>query len=154
VEIVQSAVEQLQSEHGDRFVLTAPEPIMGYFDGEALRRAVANLGANAVKYGTTERAVTITVRGEYGRAFIVVHNHGGYIPAEQQETLFRAFARLPQAQGSEKTGWGLGLAQVRGVAESHGGSIGIDSSPELGTSFTIDIPSDARPFQSSPTLAR
>jgi signal transduction histidine kinase len=39
---------------------------------------------------------------------------------------------------------------VRGVAESHGGSIGVDSLPERGTTFVIDIPLDARPFQTAP----
>jgi Histidine kinase-, DNA gyrase B-, and HSP90-like ATPase len=47
-------------------------------------------------------------------------------------------------------GWGLGLAQVRAVAEAHGGSIGVDSVPERGTTFTIEIPLDARPYQSNP----
>jgi signal transduction histidine kinase len=41
---------------------------------------------------------------------------------------------------------------VRSVAESHGGSIDVDSSPERGTTFTINMPLDARPFQDAPTL--
>lgn len=152
VEVVREAIENQQAEHGERFVLVAPEPVRGHFAPELLRRAVENLASNAVKYGTTSRAITVTVRLTHERAFVVVHNHGGAIPAEQQETLFRAFHRLPKAEGGGKRGWGLGLAQVRGAAEAHGGTVTVDSLPERGTSFTIDIPRDARPFQSAPTL--
>ncbi|HYH97335.1 HAMP domain-containing sensor histidine kinase [Hyalangium sp.] len=149
VDVVRQSVEHLEAEHGERFVLVAPEPVRGYFASKALQRAVENLGGNAVKYGATARPITVTVRQAHGRAFIVVHNHGGHIPVEQQETLFRAFQRLPEAEKSGRRGWGLGLAQVRGVAEAHGGSIAVDSLPERGTSFTVDIPKDARPFEKS-----
>ncbi|HVG59752.1 MAG TPA: HAMP domain-containing sensor histidine kinase [Hyalangium sp.] len=154
VDIVRQGIENQQIEHGDRFVLVAPEPVRGYFAPEPLRRAVENLASNAVKYGTSLRPITITVRQTHERAFIVVHNHGGQIPVDQQEMLFQAFRRLPDSESSGKRGWGLGLAQVRGAAEAHGGSIAVDSLPERGTSFTIDIPKDARPFQKSPTLKR
>ena len=43
-------------------------------------------------------------------------------------------------------GWGIGLPFVKAVGESHGGSVSVDSSPELGTTFLIDIPVDCRPF--------
>jgi signal transduction histidine kinase len=76
-----------------------------------------------------------------------VHNFGSHIPMERHETLFRAFQRLTEAETSGKRGWGLGLAQVRAVAEAHGGSVGIDSLPERGTTFTVDVPLDARPYQ-------
>lgn len=154
VEVVRQAMENQQAEHGERFVLTAPEPVRGYFAPESLRRAVENLVSNAVKYGTSSRPITLTVRQTHERAFILVHNHGGHIPAEEQETLFKAFSRLPGAEAGGERGWGLGLVQVRGAAEAHGGSITVDSLPERGTSFTIDIPKDARPFQKSPPLVR
>jgi signal transduction histidine kinase len=149
---VRQGIENQQVEHGDRFVLVAPEPVRGYFAPEPLRRAVENLASNAVKYGTSTRPITVTVRQTHERAFILVHNHGGYIPAHQQETLFQAFRRLRETEAGGKRGWGLGLAQVRGAAEAHGGSVAVESLPERGTSFTIDIPKDARPFQKNPTL--
>jgi len=80
---------------------------------------------------------------------VTVHNYGPVIPPEKRETLFRAFQRLSDAETSGKSGWGLGLAQVRAVAEAHGGSIGVDSLPDRGTTFTIDIPLDARPYQAN-----
>jgi signal transduction histidine kinase len=151
MDIVREAVEELRATHGDRFVVVGQESIRGHFAPDALRRAIENLGNNAVKYGDASRPVTITASEVHGRAVITVHNDGSYIPAEQQETLFRAFHRSQTAEHGAKPGWGLGLAQVRGVAEAHGGSIGIDSLPTSGTTFVIDIPVDARPLQGKPT---
>lgn len=150
VEVVRDAVEQLRTEHGERLVLDAPEPVRGHFAPDALRRTTENLVTNAVKYGDASRPITVSIREHGERASLKVHNHGAHIPAEQRETLFRAFQRLYSAEASGKRGWGLGLAQARAVAEAHGGSISVDSVPGRGTTFTIDVPVDARPFQDHP----
>ncbi len=147
MDLVRTAIEQLQAQHGDRFTLAGPDTLRGYWAPDVLRRAIENLASNAVKYGAASRPVTITVREVHGRALITVHNEGPPIPVEQQETLFHAFHRLQSAEQGRQPGWGLGLAQARGAAEAHGGSIGVDSLPERGTTFTIDIPVDARPYQ-------
>lgn len=152
VAIVRDAVSQLETMHGERFVVVAhDEPLTGVWSAEALRRAIENLCTNAVKYGAADRPITVSVKSLSGRAIIDVHNHGSYIPAEELGNLFQAFQRTVSAKQSGKRGWGIGLALVRGVAEAHGGSIGVDSLPEKGTSFSIDIPLDARPFQQKPT---
>jgi signal transduction histidine kinase len=153
VEVVRQTLDRTQLEGAGRFVLAAPEPVRGYFAPDVLQRAVENLVDNAVKYGAPSRPITIGVHENHGRAILTVHNQGTHIPAEKQETLFRAFQRLTDAGTSGKRGWGLGLAQVRAVAEAHGGSIGVDSLPERGTTFIIDIPLDARPYQDNPTTA-
>jgi signal transduction histidine kinase len=150
VQTVRRTLERLQTEYGERFVLLAPNQISGYFAPDALERAVENLCSNAVKYGAPSHPITVAMRETHGRALLTVHNHGAHIPVEKQETLFRAFQRLTEAETSGQRGWGLGLAQVRAVAEAHGGSIGVDSLPDRGTTFTIDIPVDARPYQKSP----
>lgn len=153
VEVVRDTLAHLHLQHGDRFVLVAPRPVRGYFAPEGLRRALENLAVNAVNYGAPERPITVTVRQEHDRAILQVHNHGGPIPVEKRETLFRAFQRATATGASGKRGWGLGLAQVRAVAEAHGGSIVLDSTAAQGTTFTIDIPLDARPFIESHVTA-
>lgn len=147
VELARESIDHLRTVHGDRFVLAAAEPVRGWFAADPLRRAIENLATNAVKYGRPSRPVTVTARQVHGRAFLLVHNDGSYIPPEQQETLFRAFQRLATGDRGVQRGWGLGLAQVRGVAEAHGGTIAVESLPALGTTFTIDIPLDARGHQ-------
>jgi signal transduction histidine kinase len=85
---------------------------------------------------------------------ISVHNEGDPIPPDQIETVFQVFHRAKAAKEGNRPGWGIGLPYVRSVAESHGGSIGVDSSAERGTTFGIDLPVDARPFQNAPTLEK
>ncbi len=149
VEMASDTLDGIRLETGRDFVLVAPQPVHGYVAVDVLHRALDNLLDNAVKYGDPSRPVTVSVREQLGRAILTVHNHGTHIPAEKQETLFRAFQRLTDAETTGKKGWGLGLAQVRAVAEAHGGSIAVDSLPERGTTFIIDIPLDAGPYQNT-----
>jgi signal transduction histidine kinase len=152
VALARGVIENMELTHGERFVLVAKEPaVHGHWSAEAVRRALENLLTNAVKYGSSQQSITVTVSQTHERVQLAVHNHGPHIPAEEQETLFHAFHRRHDAQRSGKRGWGLGLALGRAVAEAHGGSIEVESLPEHGTTFTIDVPQDARPFQDRPT---
>lgn len=81
-----------------------------------------------------------------------VHDEGASIPPDQIESVFQVFRRAAAAKQNPAQGWGSGLPHVRSVAESHGGSIGVDSAPERGTTFTIDILLDMRPFLDAPVL--
>jgi signal transduction histidine kinase len=147
VQVARAAIETLTAEYGDRFVLKAPDPVNGYFGVDPMRRAIENLAANAVKYGLEGRPITISVEAEHERALLAVHNQGPAIPPNELETLFVAFRRTHSSEQSHKRGWGLGLAQVRGVAEAHGGSIDVESLPDTGTRFIISVPLDPRPYQ-------
>lgn len=150
VEVVRHTLDALESERRGRIILVAPEPVQGFLAPDAVQRAVENLLDNALKYGAPSSPITVSVRETHGRAIVTVHNDGPHIPADKQETLFLAFQRLTDAASSDKAGWGLGLAQVRAVAEAHGGSIAVDSVADRGTTFIIDIPLDARPYQETP----
>ena len=79
-----------------------------------------------------------------GRLMVSVHNEGNAIPEEQHNRIFEYLRR--ETGPFSATGWGIGLPFVKAVGESHGGSVSVDSSPELGTTFLIDIPVDCRPF--------
>ena len=81
-----------------------------------------------------------------------VHNEGEPIPPDQMESIFQLFVRAEAAKEGNKEGWGIGLPYVRSVAESHGGSVTVDSAAPRGTTFMMDIPRDARPFQDAPIL--
>jgi signal transduction histidine kinase len=149
--LVRGLVEQLEVVHGARFVVAAPpSPVHGHWSPDALRRALENLASNAVKYGDPHRPITFSVRARHERVVLTVHNHGRSIPLEEQGALFLAFKRSREAERGGQRGWGLGLALVRAVAEAHGGSVEVESLPERGTTFTLDVPQDARPYQQAP----
>lgn len=129
------------------------ESVHGWWGRDALKRAVENLMGNAFKYGGANTPITINVNETHGRLVMSVHNEGTPIPVEDQESIFQIFRRANGAKDGKHKGWGIGLPFVRAVAESHGGSVGIDSTLERGTTFIIDIPVDSRPFQDAPTVS-
>ena len=146
LELVTAVVNEAKVTYGDRFKIVG-EPVIGYWDRDTLRRALENLIGNAVKYGCAKREITLQIKSCQSRLLMSVHNEGNPIPVAEQEAIFQIFRRADQAKSGEKKGWGLGLPMVRGVAESHGGSLIVDSSEERGTTFMVDIPLDSRPFQ-------
>lgn len=141
--------EGLDTNIKDRLV-SVPLSITGTWDRGLLKRAIENLLSNAFKYGKKDSQVTLEVENQNKRIVISVHNEGPVIPKDEQEAIFQIFRRAEAAKQGNRQGWGLGLPLVRAVAESHGGSIGVDSLEGKGTKFTIDIPLDARPYQDSP----
>jgi signal transduction histidine kinase len=153
LDLVKEICEQSKAAHGERFQMVG-KPVTGWWGQDAIRRALENLVDNAVKYGAPDRPIRIQVASAYERVIITVHNEGDPIPPDQIETVFQVFHRAKAAKEGNRPGWGIGLPYVRSVAESHGGSIGVDSSAERGTTFTIDLPVDARPFQNAPTLEK
>jgi len=123
------------------------EDVTGFWSKESLRRAIDNVVGNAIKYGDEQYPITIRSTTSHGRLILSIHNQGEVIPLADMETIFKVFSRSSSAKSKGTTGWGIGLPFVRAVAESHGGSIAVDSAEGRGTTFTIDIPIDARPFQ-------
>jgi signal transduction histidine kinase len=115
-----------------------------FWDREKVRRAIHNLVDNACKYSTPQTDVTLRVVPTHDRVHVSVHNFGEPIAKEDQPSLFKAYRRTTSAQMSGKLGWGLGLTLVQAVAEAHGGSVGVESDPVNGTTFTIDLMRDVR----------
>jgi signal transduction histidine kinase len=150
-ELVREVCEQSAPVYGPRFEIDGSS-IRGWWGRDAIKRALENLISNAVKYGAAHTPVRITFSEYHGRMLLSVHNQGAPIPPDQVESVFQVFRRAKAAREGDKQGWGIGLPYVRSVAESHGGSIDVDSAEERGTTFSIDIPIDSRPFQNAPTL--
>jgi signal transduction histidine kinase len=143
--VVQEVIEELSATHGDRFEFTKGEAVRGIWSHDELHRALWNLGTNAVKYGVSDRPITARLERIPGGVRASVHNFGAPVPPEKRARLFDLYSRIREGAG---TGWGLGLALVRACAEAHGGQAAIgESSEAAGTTFTIELPSDSRPFQ-------
>lgn len=120
-------------------VRTRCEATVGIWCRKSMRRALENLVNNAVKYGDGQ-AVDIVATRRAGRLLLSVHNSGASIPIEQQSRIFEYFTRDVTAAAS--VGWGLGLPLVKRVAESHGGSVKVESSATDGTTFIMNMPID------------
>ncbi|MDO9012736.1 MAG: ATP-binding protein [Gallionella sp.] len=88
-----------------------------------LKRALANLLDNAIKYGGGE--ITVRLYSEAGKAVLAVMDRGTGIPVEQCESVKRPFIRLEAAR-SDVSGAGLGLAIVERAARLHHGEFHLD----------------------------
>ena len=120
------------------------KPVNVWWDRNLLQRALENLTANAMKYGTSASVVKISVASTHGRVIISVHNLGNPIAKEERIKIFQYLNRSHQSNLNEQPGWGIGLTFVQDVATFHGGTVVLDSSALAGTTFSIDIPCDAR----------
>lgn len=96
----------------------------------AMRRAIENLIANAVRYGTrAEVSVVMTDK----TLCITVEDDGPGIPTDQREEAMRPFARLEPARNQNLvSGVGLGLAIATDIARTHGGVLRLGRSQRLG----------------------
>jgi signal transduction histidine kinase len=102
-----------------------------------IRRAVANLVDNAVKYGGRVR---VDVVREAGRVTIVVDDDGPGIPTEDQEKVFAPFFRREPARDPAKAGVGLGLSIARTIAREHGGDVTLTNHGNGGLRALIELP--------------
>jgi signal transduction histidine kinase len=110
-------------------------------DRERLRQVIQNLVENAVKYSSAGGEVRLVATTQNGRIQVDVQDEGPGIPLEDQKLIFEKFGRS-DAGGGAKPGTGLGLFIARSIVEAHGGSLEVESAPEEGSVFTLDLPID------------
>jgi signal transduction histidine kinase/CHASE2 domain-containing sensor protein len=102
-----------------------------------LEQVIDNLVGNAIKYTRPGDRIEVEVRRDHDRAILTVRDHGPGIPEESIERIFDRFYRVP---GTGSSGAGLGLALVKEVVDWHEGCISIDSKPDVGSAFSVDLP--------------
>jgi signal transduction histidine kinase/CheY-like chemotaxis protein len=107
-------------------------------DHQRLRQVLINLLSNAVKYNRAGGSVVVRVNSSGERIRIDVADTGYGLTQEQQERLFVPFERLDAAsEGIEGTG--LGLALSKQLVESMGGLLDVESTPDVGSTFSVDL---------------
>ncbi len=146
-ECVKHVITDLEELYGDRFnVENSAGAIEGFWDKMGIHRILENLVSNAVKYGTPYSVINIVLSSSVDTVEIHVKNEGDPISEEDQIVLFDHYSRSKSAEKNGHTGWGIGLALVKGITEAHRGSVSVHSSIKEGTVFTIKMPRDSRIF--------
>jgi heavy metal sensor kinase len=116
------------------------EPVVIQGDPERLRRLLRNLTNNAIKYTLSGGQVALSLQHGSDRAAIRVTDTGMGLSAEEQARVFQRFYRSDNARLHDAEGSGLGLCIARSIAEAHGGTIELDSTPGVGSTFTVFLP--------------
>jgi signal transduction histidine kinase len=109
-------------------------------DPDALEQAILNLLSNAMKYSKTSRQIDLSCSRYNGDAVIAVTDHGIGIATTDQARIFEKFYRVRSQDTDLIAGTGLGLTLVKHIAQSHGGSVDVQSVPGRGSTFSIRIP--------------
>ena len=105
-------------------------------DQQRLTQALVKLVVNAGRHGDGDGPIELRAVSEPDAWRFEVADSGGGLPAGEEERVFLPFQRL----NGTSHGQGLGLAIVRGIAEAHGGTAGVDNEPGGGATFWVRVP--------------
>ncbi|MBI5383582.1 MAG: HAMP domain-containing histidine kinase [Verrucomicrobia bacterium] len=115
-----------------------PLPELSWCDEGLLRHVFNNLLSNAVKYSLAGAPVEFRAEQVDREVVFTVQDRGLGIPTEDQARLFQAFARGSNV--GHTPGTGLGLVIVQRCVTLHGGTVSLDSTPDVGTTVTVRLP--------------
>jgi len=144
VALVQGSVENQRSakRRGIHFA-TEMTRLDASVDAARLTRVVGNLLTNAIKYSPSDSAIWVWLGQEEneGRteAVLTVRDEGIGIPADDLPYIFERFRRAKNVTRRVE-GTGIGLASVKLIVEQHGGTISVESTEHIGSTFTVRLP--------------
>lgn len=113
-----------------------PLPCIG--DPDRLSQVLTNLLTNAITYNRDNGEVRITGAAKNGSVTLAISDTGVGISSEDLPHVFDRFYRADRSRTSGNTG--LGLAISKAIVEAHGGAIEVSSKPDVGTLFTVRLP--------------
>lgn len=119
------------------------DAVLGLYDAGRMAQVFSNLIGNAIKHGDPTRPVSVTLSGDQNVSYFSVHNQGEPIPPRALPHIFNPEGRYSSYALAEKgpsAGLGLGLFIAAEIVKGHGGTIGVQSTLEQGTVFSIELP--------------
>jgi two-component system phosphate regulon sensor histidine kinase PhoR len=132
--------EKKAADKGVKIAVVCPEELIAEINAVLLEQAVINLLDNAVKYSEPGSVVEIHAGREGIDLLIRVKDQGCGIEAQHLPRLFERFYRVDKARSRELGGTGLGLAIVRHIALAHRGSVSVESTVGVGSTFSLRLP--------------
>jgi signal transduction histidine kinase len=129
----------LLEEHDIEFISADP---MVLISGEELRleQVFQNLVANAIKYSPAGGRITVQVARSETHACVTIRDQGIGIPLEVQRHLFEPFYRADTTETQQISGMGIGLYVVKEIVALHDGSVEVESTEGVGSTFTVYLP--------------
>jgi len=121
---------------GVSITTSVQDDIFIFADKQKIQQVMLNLINNAVDAMDNEGEISISASRSGGNIEIIVQDNGAGMTKDTLSKIFDPF----YSSKKNKKGYGLGLFVVHNIIHEHGGSISADSSPNIGTVFTITLP--------------
>ena len=131
--------QALVPQNGIRIETSVRPDIFCEIDVFLITRVLQNLIDNAFKFGRENGLVHVSLDREPGGAAITVSDNGIGIAPDQVEHIFKRFYQADESRRSQ-TGMGLGLSMVEQIVHLHGGTIDVNSTLGVGTTFVVHLP--------------
>jgi two-component system, sensor histidine kinase len=143
-EIVQSTVEVNRIFASDKKITINFEPDSEahrvWIDAHKMEQVVTNLLTNAIKYSHPNTTITITLRQDADVVVLSVTDQGVGIAPDELHKLFTPFGVTSVKATAGEKSTGLGLVIVKKIVEGHQGSLGVDSTVGVGSTFSVILP--------------
>jgi K+-sensing histidine kinase KdpD len=142
-QLLRESVDIMQLQIGSKDIkidLDVPErPLYITADKDKIKQVCLNLINNAIKYSPKGGVIHVVAKESPVGISFSIQDNGQGISAEYLPHLFERFFRVPTLEKSAK-GTGLGLTICRQIVEGHKGQIKVESTPGLGSTFTVQLP--------------
>jgi len=155
-DVIAAAIADCQLRAGERSITIKADcdrPVTVPLNPPLLEQALINLIDNAVKYSDPGRTVRVEVTpppvGEKAMVMIAVHDEGCGIDERFLPRIFERFYRVDRARSRKLGGTGLGLSIVKHIVQAHGGSVAVESTPGVGSVFSIMLPTEPTSMQAA-----
>ena len=142
MDVTESLQYKARKEDVSLSVDTFDEDLLSRADHNQIKQVLINLIENAIKYNVTGGSVTVGVKPypeQQQKVLVYVQDTGIGINEEYIERVTERFFRVDKSRSREKGGTGLGLAIVKHIMEAHGEEFFIESTPNVGSTFSFTL---------------
>ncbi|MGC8844615.1 MAG: ATP-binding protein [Candidatus Hydrogenedens sp.] len=155
-DIAQMSIETSQVEAQKRNItmtLHADGPIMIKADQNEMEIILNNLVSNAVKYNKDNGKVDVFLSREGDKIILQVKDTGIGMTPDECSRLFQDFVRIRNKKTESILGSGLGLSTVKKLAQIYGGDVSVRSTPDEGSTFTVELHDYEEPAEKPSIMA-
>ncbi|MGI4718639.1 MAG: ATP-binding protein [Janthinobacterium lividum] len=142
--VCEQVVDELRTFHPERQIeLQCPQQLDASFDDSRISQLLSNLIGNAIQYGDPEVPARVRMTESADGIVVTVNNHGAPIPPDKFVGIFDPMVRIAAHSSTdpmERSSLGIGLFISREIVHAHGGTLGVASNAEDGTTFTVTLP--------------
>ncbi|WP_310394983.1 7TM diverse intracellular signaling domain-containing protein [Hymenobacter sp.] len=135
-----AAFDSLAAARGLQLRAVVPAALRADVDPDQLEKVLTNLLGNALKFTPAGGKVQVDLRAESAHAVLTVADTGPGIPAAHLPLIFDRFHQVDDSPGRRHPGSGIGLALVKELVNLHHGTVTVQSTEGMGTTFVVRLP--------------